>query len=273
MKTYIKILIFISLVSLVLSSCKKEETEDPMPVVGNLEFIFDHQINGNAIVYDSTMYTNDAGNEYQINEIQYFVSDIMLYKSNGKEIMIDDWLDIYYVDVDIPSTLTWSVFDDLPVGDYDSISFIMGISEEKNQPYMFVNPPESYMFWPTFLGGSNGGYHYLKINGKWINDTAYIQPFDFHLGVGQIYAGGVIDVDSITDYVQNYFRVSLPNSSFTIKDGKVTEIQLVMNLENWFKNPHTYDHDVWGGYIMQNQDAMQVVKENGHDVFSIGYIQ
>ncbi len=33
---------------------------------------------------------------------------------------------------------------------------------------------------------------------------------------------------------------------------------------------HIYDHNYWGGAIMQNQPAMHMAKENGFDVFTVG---
>ncbi len=33
---------------------------------------------------------------------------------------------------------------------------------------------------------------------------------------------------------------------------------------------HIYDHNYWSGAIMQKQPAMQMVKENGFDVFTVG---
>jgi hypothetical protein len=200
-----------------------------------------------------------------INEIQYFISDVTLYKNDGAEKMITDWEDIHYVDTDIPNSMQWQVYDDISAGIYDSLSFIFGFKDEKNTSFMFVNPPERDMFWPEYLGG---GYHYLKLNGKWLEPDQTVQttPFDFHLGRGQIYYSYP---DSITDFISNEFRVSLPNSGFTIEAGKTTEINLVMNIEKWFKEPHVYNHNEFGGYIMQNQEAMKIVKENGHNVFSI----
>jgi len=258
--------------SFVLISCKK-----PPPVVetkyGKIRFEFLHYWEGEPIVYDTLMYVNAAGNELMVNEIQYFISDVTLHSDFGSR-MIKDWIDIYYVDKDIPSTLTWNVFDRIPVGDYSATSFIFGIPGSKNIPYMYVNPPERDMFWPFFLGGPNGGYHYLKINGKWRQmPQDQISPFDFHLGVGQIYAGGVIEVDSITAFVQNFFTVNLPASGFSIEEEKTTVIQVVMNVDQWFENPNSFDLNFWGGYIMQNQNALHAASSNGLNVFSVKTIQ
>ena len=134
---------------------------------------------------------------------------------------------------------------------------------------MFVNPPEKDMFWPEYLGG---GYHSMKLYGKWIpaGQTIQTSPFDFHLGRGQIYYSYP---DSITGFIDNDFTVSLPASAFDVSAGETLTVGITMHIENWFKNPHVYDHDVYGGYIMQNQEAMQKVRENGHDVFSFNLIK
>jgi hypothetical protein len=125
------------------------------------------------------------------------------------------------------------------------------------------------MFWPAPLGG---GYHYMKLNGEWIDSLSNIRLFNFHMGIGQIYAGGVISIDSITGYVQNYFAATLPSSSFTLDSAGTKEIAIIMNVESWFETPHVWDFDYWGSNIMQNQAAMNTAKENGFDVFTLGYI-
>lgn len=256
-------------IGILFSACKEDEPEETVDTSGKIIFNFNHFINDGPVLFDTLLYTNAAGNPYLVNEIQYFISDVTLFNQNGSEILIDDWKAIHYVDTDIPNSHRWEVFDKIPAGTYDSINFTFGIADEKNISYMFVNPPESFMFWPEFLGG---GYHYMKLNGKWLEEGQQTQttPFDFHLGRGQVYYSYP---DSITGFIPNDFKVSLPHSDFSMSSNNIVEFDIVMHIENWFKNPHIYDHDVWGGYIMQNQDAMQVVKENGWNVFSIEAIK
>jgi hypothetical protein len=248
----------------IFSGCNKKES--PAPESSKIILNFTHYNNGVPQEYDTMKYENAAGNQYLVNEIQYFISDVRLQYSDGNTQLLDDWKDIHYVDSDLPETHTWPVFDELQAGDVETIVFTFGITAQKNNSLMFVNPPERDMFWPEVLGG---GYHYLKLNGKWRTPEDQIYPFDFHLGIGQIYAGGVVHVDSITGFVQNHFDVELPGSSFTINEGESIEAEIRMNVENWFQNPNIYDHNNWGGDIMQTQAAMQLGCENGKkDVFS-----
>jgi len=264
------LLLFICLFTAVLSGCKKDPPPPPPTVdSGKVTLRFTQTVDGNPLITDSLMYVNAAGNQYLVNEVQYFISDVVLHGSDGSSVIIDDVADIHYVDSDLPSTQEWSVVDPVKAGAYTSVTFVFGITAVKNMSYMYVNPPERDMAWPEFLGG---GYHYMKLNGKWKDTADQIVPFDFHMGIGQTYASGVIVVDSITGFVQNYFTVTMNNASFNVNKDATTTLEIRMNIESWFDTPHVWDHNVWGSYIMQNQTAMQTAKENGADVFTLGSI-
>ncbi len=113
----------------------------------------------------------------------------------------------------------------------------------------------------------------MMMNGRWLDPDDTVRVFNLHLGIGQLYKSNVVQWDSIYAYVQNYFSVKLPGSEFTILKDSTTEIEIIMNIDSWFKTPHDFDFNEWGGHIMQNQPAMEAVKENGADVFSIGEIR
>ena len=42
-----------------------------------------------------------------------------------------------------------------------------------------------------------------------------------------------------------------------------------MDINQWFTNPHTFDWEVFGGSIMQNQEAQELLRDNGVSVFSL----
>ena len=258
----IKILLFVLVPTSIIFSCSK----DPVEVEeesGKISFNFEHRIDGIPIQFDTLKYVNAAGNQYLVNEIQYFISDITLHNSNGEKQVLDAWNDIIYVDTDIEESMVQVFRDKINPGSYNSITFTFGINDLKNQSLMFVNPPESFMFWPELLGG---GYHYMKLNGKWIDTLNQVSPYNFHLGIGQVYHSFP---DSITNFIQNYFEVELAESAFEITAGQTVDLTIVMNVENWFQLSNVYDHNVWGGDIMQKQDAMKLACENGWNVFTL----
>lgn len=241
-----------------ITSCVKNSN------AGKVVIQFVHQVNGQALVKDQMIYVNAAGNHYEIHGLKYFISDVKLHLINGQVVPLNSNNSAHYVDIDIPATLTWQIVNDLPAISYDSISFTFGLDEQLNKSNSFVNPPESNMAWPDLLGG---GYHFLMMDGFFNDATGVRSPFNFHLGTGQIYTGGM-GTANITGFVQNYFHVKLPASSFMIMNNQTKTLKFVMNIESWFTTPVVWDFNQWNTMIMQNQMAMETIKENGYDVFS-----
>ncbi|VAW28764.1 hypothetical protein MNBD_BACTEROID07-889 [hydrothermal vent metagenome] len=251
---------------LAFASCKKTPAPEK---TGHMMVTFEHSVGQQLLEYDTIKYVNAAGNPYMVTNIQYFISDICLHKVNGDSVLFeknDQNQNIHYVDTDLPDTWQWQLPDSIPEGQYSSISFTFGLNKKENVSLRFPNPPESAMFWPQYLGG---GYHYMKLNGKWRDTSGVIHPFNFHLGIGQEY-------DSLgkpVKFIQNYFKVTLPKSSFSISGGQTVHLALNMDVNEWFENPNVFDLNVWGGKIMQNQTAMHLACQNGHNVFTLKNIQ
>lgn len=262
MKSFMPVIIAIMMLSL-LTGCKDKD-----PEYGKVTFSFTEMVDTTRLVYDTVHYTNEAGNDYVITEIQYFISNLTLHYEDGTKHKVRDNQGIHYVDSDIPGTKYWAITDDVPCGYIDSVTFTFGLDEETNKSGLYTNPPESNMFWPEELGG---GYHYMKMNGKWVDINSQINMFNYHLGIGQTYD----TTGQVTGFVQNYFNVSVylaVYSSFIIvvNPNQTTNLEISMNVNSWFTTPHTWNLNYMPSMIMQNQEAMKTACENGFDVFSIG---
>lgn len=255
-KTFIVLLVFTTLVA-----CNKPKG------YGDLTLNIGYSINDKALITDTLCYTNEAGNTFMITEIQWFLSDMELIDENG------DWHSlqhrnvstlfpipqdgIFYIDTNIPESQAIQMAS-LPCGRYTSLRFTFGLDAEDNRSGLFSDPPEANMFWPEPLGG---GYHYMKLNGRYLDENKQLAPLNIHLGIGQN--------EDQTEFYQNCFTVELP-IDFTITENTENQLFLTMIIDNWFRNPNLYDFNEWGNAIMQNQAAQQALKENGNDVFRIG---
>lgn len=225
-----------------------------------------YEANGKSLVTDSLCYVNEAGNQFLITEIQWFLSDIQLLDQNGdwhalKQRGATDSIaelteSIFYIDTDIPESQTLHG-KKIPVGHYTALRFTFGLDEDDNQSGLFNDPPESEMFWPDVLGG---GYHYMKLNGKYVGSEGRLKPMAIHLGIGQN--------QDCTEFYQNYFIVELP-IDFDVKANTENQLDLTMVVDNWFRNPNTIDLNEFGSHIMQNQTAQRLLNGNGKDVFRI----
>lgn len=254
----LSILIFSSL--LLLFACKKDALDSivKQEKYGKVAFKFLHYVNGKPLIKDSLMYNNAFQKLYSVYGLKYFLSEFSLWKS-GVEIKIDSSAIIHYIDLDITSTQTWNLLDKIPEGAYDSVTFMYGISAQNNKSNIFVNPPESNLFWPASMGG---GYHYMQLDLKWKDSLNLIQSFNCHLGIGK----------SGNAFVHNCFRVNLSNSDFTLAENENKTIPIIMNIDSWFHTPYAINFSLYTAGIMGNQNAMNIISQNGFDVFTLGTI-
>ena len=211
------------------------------------------------------IYETSVGNQYMVTDIQYFISCIRVHQVGGKWMDVNPDHEVHYVDLRLVDTWTWVLKKNFRNITIDSISFVFGLDSENNYSYRFPDPPERDMFWPEILGG---GYHYMKLNMKWKNpEMTEVQPFMFHLGIGQVYKGNVVNVDSIIGYVPNYFTVSLPLLPMMKNSESETSWIIAMNIEKWFDGSYAFDFAYYPMGIMQNQEGMFKATGNGRNAF------
>ena len=102
------------------------------------------------------------------------------------------------------------------------------------------------MGWPDMMGG---GYHFLKLEGHWM-DTGGQLGYAMHIG-------------------KNGFLVKAgTKASLQVLGGKTINRKLMMNINEWFAHPNTYNLATDGVYSMGNAPLMKKLSENGSDVLS-----
>lgn len=244
------ILLFIFILFLSVTACKRGGDKSSISIGIN------YQIDGQELVTHAPCYRNEAGNEFLVTEIQWFASNFAIEDLDGIWHPLNETGHVFYLD---ENSLHPFLCQPIKAGHYSALRFTFGLDETDNITGRFTNPPESEMWWPEPLGG---GYHYMKLNGKWRNPDGLLVPFNVHLGIGQN--------EGLTQFYHNQFVVELPfNGPLAVTAEEKLSISISMNIGNWFRSPHTYDFNEWGGAIMQNQAAQQVLRENGLDVFQL----
>lgn len=238
--------IFSILLALVFSTTSCSDS------AGSVTIVASHEVDGTPLALDALRYTNEADNPYLVNEVQWFITNLELEDRDGNRVLLAD---TWYIDTNLPETQTLRV-SKVPAASYAILRFTFGLNDADNLTGTFANPPESNMFWPDELGG---GYHYMKLNGKYQNPDNQLVPLAIHLGKGQN--------AEHTEFYDNSFTVELP-IELDVYDGRDYPIGLVMNINKWFRDPVVYDFNSFGSAIMQNQQAQLALKRNGHNVFS-----
>ncbi|HQU99747.1 MAG TPA: hypothetical protein PLO59_01250, partial [Bacteroidia bacterium] len=193
--------------------------------------------------FDTLGYYNAAGNNYSISNLIFYLSAFEFENTTGQ---IYKFNDVYLVDVKNKNNLNLS-FTDLPAGTYKRVTFLIGLDSLHNLSNALPNTIENNnMAWPPAMGG---GYHFIKLEGKFMDQN---QMFGMAIHLGRNQNCVVINI------TQN---ISLK--------PEMNRINLSMNINEWFKNPHIYDLNIDGNFTMSDSAAMAKIKQNGSDVFTI----
>ena len=235
-----KILFITSLIIITFSACEK-------PIQTDLTINFTQTVDGAELTTNSMGYTNSAGENYDVKTLKYLISDITLHSNDGNTLLLDE---VHFIDVSDASTFSFTI-EDVPNNNYTSISYTMGLDTIKNINNLYIN--ESYhsaMAWPETNGG---GYHYMKLEGAYNNDSTF---YNTHTG-GTM--GGDYSFNNVEDI------------SLTVDDdlGDVS-INVNMEINNWYNSPNQIEFSSYGMGIMMNMMMQMNIQMNGiTDVFSV----
>ncbi len=250
-----KILFLLLVVITTLSSCS-EDNDDNLKANATVTFTHSQNWDGtiiNSTNFDSQDFTNENGEILNIVRIRYLTSRYQLTNLSGETYSFDGYS---FVDISDESTLIFDPNTSIPTGVY-TLKIIYGFNEEDNIDGNYPNLNSASWNWPEMLGG---GYHFMQFDGMYDVNTSSPKPFNFHNGTAKI-SDGVFE--------QNFVTIEFSNA---LDISRGTNIEIKMNIAEWFKNPNTWDLNVYDTPLMPNYDAQKLMQQNAASVFSLGEI-
>lgn len=172
-----KILFIVIAAMFLFSSCKKDD-DNGLEINGKMEIEFDNiaivndiqrQLNMTTVGDVNYDYQNEMGQDFNITLLRYFISEIVLEGPNGER--FEDLLSVdatdakgYYLVDESVSASQLITLEDIPAGEYNKISFTVGVAEEgvkEGAAGGSLDPATNGMFWNW-----NAGYVALKFEGQ-----------------------------------------------------------------------------------------------------------
>jgi hypothetical protein len=165
-----------------LTSCKKEETTTPTPVVtsgnGAVSLELSHKfgmMNEQPLAIGTPVIHPMKNDTLTFSKFKYFISNVKFKKADGTY-----WTETesYHL-VDLASTESLQLnFKDLPAGTYTEMEYTIGVDSARNvsgaQTGALATTNDMYWSWKS-------GYIMLKAEGKY-KDNKLDKTFVFHLG-------------------------------------------------------------------------------------------
>ncbi|KYP16616.1 MbnP family protein [Flavihumibacter sp. CACIAM 22H1] len=226
------------IVSLVFLGCEKT-TETPMDssTLAPLSIEFDNIVGGYNLQLGTGVYKNDAGEEYTVDLLQYFISNVSFTKADGTVYTVPQ--DSSYFLIREGQAADRFANMKVPVGDYKSVRFTLGVDSVRSTLGIdkrkgVLDPSggmESGMYW-----GWNSGYIFLKMEGTSASvpvDPSGQRKFRYHIGgfggynVQNINNIKVIDIDLQAGGVAK------------VRTGRAANIHLLVDIAKVFNGTTT----------------------------------
>jgi hypothetical protein len=178
-------LIFVGIVMLLVTSCKKDSKNEPDPTptptpepTGTLKVFFEHKVDSFPLVFGNT-YKNANGDSFTVSKFNYYISHVELIREDNS--VFSESESFHLIKHSAPATNEFTV-SNVPHGSYKAIRFIIGVDSVRNVSGVQsgdLSPAKSGdMFW-----GWTTGYIFFKLEGNSPNSGDALSHFyEYHIG-------------------------------------------------------------------------------------------
>ncbi|MBO3115369.1 hypothetical protein J4050_01340 [Winogradskyella sp. DF17] len=251
-----RLLITLMIIASISYSCSDD---DSRPSSANVNFVFSHTWDDVSIDNDNLNtinVTNENGELLDFTRIRYLISRFEFTNiEDGTSFLFNGYK---FTDLSQTSTYNFSADNNtIPTGRY-RLRFVWGFNEADNIDGAYLDLNSASWNWPAPLGG---GYHFLQMDGQYNIDSTP-SNYNFHNGTARFSENPPV-------YEQN-FKVIDFYEIIEVNDN--TSVEVIMNISEFFKNPHRWDLNILDTPLMPNYEAQKMMQDNVETVFSLGEI-
>ncbi|WP_293785692.1 MbnP family protein [uncultured Pedobacter sp.] len=242
------ITLLLSSAVLLICSCKKSEDVAPDFNESNLapfSVEFDNIIGDRTLTFNNTAtpYTNAAGEKFTVSMLQYYISNIKVATSDGKEYVVKQ--DSSYFMIKSSDKATRFAKVRVPEGDYTRLTFTLGVDSLRSTMGIdkrtgVLDPSGDHdtggMYW-----GWNSGYIFFRFEGNSgvISDDVNGDPtgkkqFKYHIGgFGGYSAPTINNIKTIT--------VDLTTAGIArVRKDRQSNVHLFVDAMKVFNGPNSF---------------------------------
>ncbi|HYD21938.1 MAG TPA: MbnP family protein [Flavipsychrobacter sp.] len=246
------------------TGCRKKP--DPVPPVliddggstatdGHLRIVFENVVGSVPLQLDTAvLYTNAAGNIFSVSIYRYYISNIKIWRADGTSYTE---LESYHLINEALASSKSFTLHDVPAGDYQRISFIIGVDSARNTigAQTGALDPMNGMYWDW-----NTGYIMAKLEGKSPQSAATDSGIVFHMGgFGGQYS------------VLRTVSLQLPQLA-NVTENKTPSIHIKSDVLEWFRTPTVIDFTTDFTITDVGKNAAAIAS-NYSDMFTVDHVE
>ncbi len=255
MKTHTKFLsVIFFAAAFAVVSCKKDPVEEPpVPEFGSIAIEFENMVGDSVLELNSDDNYAINGDTFTVTMFKYYISNIKLASANGTFTEPESY---HLIDQSVPGSFTFTI-DNIPVGDYTGISFMIGVDSTRNVSGVQTGAldPANGMFWSW-----SSGYIMAKFEGTSPQSGGSSHNLIYH-------TGGFSGVNSVLRTVGPSFNGAIANVTKT----ETPVIHIAADLAEWFVAPANIDFATTYTIHMPGT-AAKMIADNYADMFSVEHI-
>ncbi|MCS6796877.1 MAG: hypothetical protein NZ516_13060, partial [Raineya sp.] len=177
-------------------------------------------------------YINNFGEQFSVSLLRYYLSNFRLQRADGSEYVVPQEKCYFLVELDKPNSHRL-VLADVPLGEYKSISFLIGIDSLRNTMSptqrtgsLDVGGAAEGMYWNW-----NTGYIFFKLEG--------ISPASVNgTGIFRYHIGGYGGYSTPTLNNIRSKTIDFGSTPLKVQSHHTAMVHLKFNLAEFFRNPH-----------------------------------
>lgn len=219
----------------------------PTPVTtGNMKIVFSNEVDGVGLEFGKS-YTNAKGESYTVSKFNYYVSNLVLTKTDNSQVTISN---TYHLVKHPDNQSKTFVVSGIPSGSYKAATLMLGVDSLRNVSGAQTGAldPANAMFWDW-----NQGYIFMKLEG-----TAAAAPgtkFEYHLG-------GFKGVNK----AQRNFSLSFGTEVANVSNSATPTLALSVNVNEVFKDPTLLSIADYPAIMSPGTVSMKMIADNYADM-------
>ncbi len=250
-----KIILFISIitgVSILFTSCKKDE--ETTASSGTVTFeITNIAGNKNVDTTGVTTYVNSSGETFSISRLKYYISNVQLLKNDA---VLYTMPESYFLVDESKQASTVLSFPNVPNGSYNKIKFLIGVDSARNVSGAqtgALTPSDMFWTWSTgyiffkmegsSTAASGGTFVYHIAGFKDANNTNALRWVELDFGGSDLIVEGKreAEIHAFADVMKVFdgppSTVSIAANSNVMSTGGIA-----LTIANNYANMFTFDH-------------------------------